>query len=143
MRFISTGKIWMSLGQSRTDIILDGISSFTYTSYSPLLTVISFLYGVLKPGSLNCAVGKELSNFVSLIVTFLTELILMCDSQIFSQCLTRESFKLVFVNISICSLSRTWKQFTRDARIIICSIFWQFFFGFILVRTGSWIYADQ
>ena len=117
----------MSLGQSRTDIILDGISSFTYTSYSPLLTVISFLYGVLKPGSLKCAVGKELSNFVSLIVTFLTELILMFDSQIFSQCLTRESFKLVFLNISICSLSRTWKQFTRDGRIIISLYFENFF----------------
>ena len=57
----------MSLGQSRIDIILDGKSPFTYTSNPKLFAVISFLYGVLKPGRLNCAVGKELSSFVSLI----------------------------------------------------------------------------
>ena len=127
----------MSLVQSRADIILDSITRFTYTSYSPLLVVISFLYGVLKPGRLNCAVGKELSSFVSLIATkstcihsnscnlFLTELILMCDRQIFFRFryFIRESFKLVFVNITSCSLRRTWKQFTRNGRIIICSIF--------------------
>ena len=56
----------MSLEQSRIDIILAGISSFTNKINLPLLAVIFFLYGVLKPGRLNCAVREELSSFVSL-----------------------------------------------------------------------------
>ena len=59
----------MSLGQSPIDIILDGISPFTYTSKLPFLAAISFLYGVQKPGRLNGAVGKEVSSFASLIAT--------------------------------------------------------------------------
>ena len=51
----------MLLGQSRIDIILDGIPAYTYTSKPPLLAAISFLYGVLEPGRLSFAVGKVLS----------------------------------------------------------------------------------
>ena len=88
-------------GQSRIDIILDGISPFTYTSNPLLLAIISFLYGVLKPGRLNCPVGNELSSFVSLIAIkstgvhtnsddtpslFLTKLMLIYDRQTFYGC---------------------------------------------------------
>ena len=111
-RFISAGKTWISLGQSPIDIVLDGISPFAYTSNPPLLTVISFLYGVLKPGRLSCAVGKELSHFVLLITRkstcvhtnfdkasslFLTELMLIYDKQTFFGCFSRESLKMFFV----------------------------------------------
>ena len=57
----------MSLRPSRIDIIFDGISPFTHVSNPPLLAVISFLDKVLKPRRLNCAVGKDLSSFVSFI----------------------------------------------------------------------------
>ena len=102
----------MSLGQPRIDIIVDGVSLFTNTSKPPLLAVISFLYGVLKPGRLNCAVGKELSSFVSLIARkstcvhtnsnkgsclFLIELMLIYYRQTFFGCFSREFFKLFFV----------------------------------------------
>ena len=96
----------MSLGQPRIDIIVDGVSLFTNTSKPPLLAVISFLYGVLKPGRLNCAVGKELLSFVSLIARrstcvhtnsdkpsslFLTELMLVYGRQTFFGCFSWES----------------------------------------------------
>ena len=38
LRFISTGKTWMSLRQWRIAIILDGISQFTYTSNPPVIS---------------------------------------------------------------------------------------------------------
>ena len=102
----------MSPGKSRIDIILDGISSFTYTSNPALLAVMSFLYGVLKPERLNCAAGKEISSFVSLITRkstcvhtnsdkvsslFLTELMLIYDRETFFECFSQESFGLLFL----------------------------------------------
>ena len=81
----------MSLGQSRIDIILDGISPSTYKSNPPFLAVIFFLYGDVKLRRLNCTVGKELSSFDSLKSTcihansdkgsslFLKELMLIYD----------------------------------------------------------------
>ena len=96
-RFISAGKIWILLEQSPIDIILDGISPFAYTSNPPLLTVISFLYGVLKPGRLSCAVGKELSHFVLLITRKSTCAHTNFDKQTFFGCFSRESLKMFFV----------------------------------------------
>ena len=79
---------------------------------SHLTHITSFLYGVLKPGRLNCAVGKEISSFVSQIARkstcvhtnsdkapslFLTELMLIYERQTFFGCFSRESFKLLFV----------------------------------------------
>ena len=107
------------------NIILNGIFPFTYTSNPPLLAVVSFLYGVLKLGKLNCTVGKELSSFVSLIARkstcvhtnpdkvsslFVTELMLIYDRQTFFRCLSRESFWNCFclLNTSICSLCRDY-----------------------------------
>ena len=90
-------------GQSRIEIILNGISPFTYTSNPLLLAVISFLYGVRKPGRLNFPVGNELSRFFSLIAIkstgvhtpslFLTKLMLIYDRQTFFGCFRRESFQ--------------------------------------------------
>ena len=97
LRSISTSTIWMSLGQSRIDIIADGIYPFTYASRS-----ITFPIWSPEPGRLNCVVGKELASFVLLIARksscahtnpdkasslFLTELMLIYDRQTFSDVL--------------------------------------------------------
>ena len=95
----------MSLGQSRLD--------YVFPIWSP------------KTWKINCAVGKELSSFVSLIVRksryvhtnfdkasslYLIVLMLIYDRQTFFECFSRESFLNCFclVNISICSLCRDY-----------------------------------
>ena len=102
----------MSLGQSRIDIILDGISPFTYTVIR-LFSQLYLSYPIWSPKTpkikLCCWKGAFLASLIARKSTcahtnsdkssslFLTELMLIYDRQTFFECFRQESFKLFFV----------------------------------------------
>lgn len=92
-----------------------------YTNNPPFPLVISFLLIVLKPWKWNCAVGTELSSFVSLIARKPT--CAYSNSAGASRFANRVyvniwKFKFYFLTISISSLHYLFQTYNRSSRRI-------------------------